>query len=139
VGLDLERIRNKILYGEELTYKDIDNGVWRLPTLKETHIFMDYNDYYGLPANAHWTSFSGVVGGSFPSADAGFNAFLPAAGYREGYAFTTNNQQGGVMMQGYWGYYMSSAGSAMWFNDIYSETRASDTDGIAASVRCVRQ
>ena len=94
VGLDLNKIRNTA--AGSLTYADIDNGKWRLPTFQDNEWFADNAipsstlHFWDLASGANPSPFGPyVAGGEFPQrgnavlTEEGRKArFLPAAGCR---------------------------------------------------------
>jgi uncharacterized protein (TIGR02145 family) len=135
VGLDLAKINDTA--AASLTYANIDNGRWRLPTPAEQQSFSgrELNGNY----TEHWTTLNGVNGGMFPNTTIGDAAtFLPAAGGR-------NNSSGQVFNQNSAGLYWSSTplstvgGEILTINStsVYPLSNTNYAQGF--SVRCVRQ
>ena len=164
VGMDLNKIKT---YPGTLTYTDIDNGIWRLPTFQENIWFTEKSDnvstslhFWDLAGGAFPSPFGpGVAGGEFPArpnttifSEGRKSRFLPAAGCRE-------DQIGDVsrVFQGTFGYYWSNqpvssssnppirGNSLLFFSNaitLYvSGTQNPESQNInwGFSVRCVRQ
>ena len=157
VGLNLTVIRDKSI-ANTLTYADIDNGIWRLPTLQENIWFTDSAKY---SSSFFWNSGSspfgpGVAGGEFPQqgnalifSEGRKSRFLPAAGCRE-----YNLGDAIVVSQGLIGYYWSNepvddgliiGGNLLTFNPFGIAPTPpflppnSENPNWGFSVRCVRQ
>jgi hypothetical protein len=137
VGLDLAKIKSTA--AASLTYADIDNGKWRLPTGAENQSFTGLVGDTFTSYTEHWTTLSGVNGGMFPNATTGdATTFLPAAGYR-------NLTTGQVDNQSTNGYYRSSTpsntthGKTLYFYATYFSPQSPGTYAYGNPVRCVRQ
>jgi hypothetical protein len=161
VGMDLNYI--KTTSEGSLTYADIDNGRWRLPTLQDNIWFVDDADpylglhFWDLAGGTYPSPFGpGVAGGEFPKRISGVFSegrkakFLPAVGCRR-------NSNGNVarVTQSTIGYYWSnesidngpsnhygnffmfySGGVGLYNNDLRPFT---DDFEWGYSVRCIRQ
>jgi len=163
VGMDLNKIK---MYPGSLTYADIDNGLWRLPTFQENIWFTEkYDDtasslhFWDLAGGAFPSPFGpGVAGGEFPQRGNAFiisegrkSRFLPAAGSRE-----PSIGDVAVSFQGVEGTYWSnlpvsspifpSSGNMLMFLNVGITQYVAGTNNPAFldsnwgfSVRCVRQ
>jgi hypothetical protein len=136
VGLDLAKIKSTA--ADALTYADIDNGKWRLPTPAELTAFSGRVGN-SSPYADHWTTLSGVNGGMFPNATTGdATTFLPAVGYR-------NTVEGYVQYQGVSGYTWSTSpfnatdGIFMSFHQTYLSPLNKHSNSYGFNVRCVAQ
>ena len=165
VGMNLDFIKTSL--ASELTYKHIDNGIWRLPTVQENEWFTEgtigtppAKDYWWYDISNGMSPTSpfgpGVGGAEFPergsnvvTAESRKTKFLPAAGCR--YNSTGNAS---IISQGDNGSYWSNQpynnpsgtfGNLLFFNSgsvqLYPTLFTSGVQDAewGFSVRCVRQ
>jgi len=148
VGMDLNEI--KIRNASELTYPQVDNGAWRLPSIAENVAFAgpsvtSSSHWWNLAGGANPSPFGpGVAGGEFPTRNSKAGTpdptkFLPAAGYR--------HESGGVVwLQGISGDYWSNEpfstthGRSLSFDagNVYTTT-GNYVYNYGYTIRCVRQ
>jgi hypothetical protein len=135
VYLDLEKIKNTA--ANELTYADIDNGKWRLPTHAENQSFagreVDGN------FTGHWTKQDGINGGMFPDTTLGDETtFLPAAGCRDN---VDGQVHGQISTAGYWSSTPNNATTGICFfhSATYISILCLHDFAMGHPVRCVRQ
>jgi hypothetical protein len=137
VGLNLTKIMTTD--AGSLTTADIDNGLWRLPTVAENQSFSGYSSTTNTAA--HWLTLidHNVIGGMFSDSSSGsIGTFLPAAGHRLANSGAVNNQ-------GSYGNYWASApnisasGYMLSFNRNNVNPMSSNAYTFGFSIRCVRQ
>ena len=161
VGMDLSMITS----AASLTNTDIDNGLWRLPTVQENEWFTEGT--FGISTSVHWwdytgslffplypiSPFAGVAGAEFPERSSGVVTearkakFLPAAGGRNPANGNISTISQGIIGQ-YWSnqsFYNSLPPGTARGNlfEFFPFAVSSDLYSVDAnwgsSVRCVRQ
>ena len=148
VGMNLSYIASTPV--GSLTLADVDNGMWRMPTVADSEMFSGLinNNQHG-PINPYgpwWWNENmpghpalGVVGAEFPVRDGGLNPipFMPAVGYR--------STAGTITFQGGLGFFVMSdlIGTNTWHTSVfYSGTilNMNPRNNVEAfTVRCVAQ